>query len=247
MSNIEKHEDKMTIWSKDKVDKIRKIFAPDLTNDEFGFFFGLGKSLGANPFMREIWAVKYGNRPAQVFLGRDFYRKRAQEQPSYNGHSVDAIYSNDIYRVVNGIPEHEYNLRDRGQLVGAYCVVYRKDTEKPFFVFVEFGEYYQGNKDESGKVKKKSNGQSMQPTNWDTKGATMIKKVAESQGLRGAFQGVFKGTYDESEAWADDSGEVPVQPSSNRVLVEEDIPEAEIETQTNTDHEQTAFDYEIGQ
>ena len=29
----------------------------------------------------------------------------------------------------------------------------------------------------------------------------MIKKVAEAQALRGAFQGVFKGTYDESEQW----------------------------------------------
>jgi len=29
----------------------------------------------------------------------------------------------------------------------------------------------------------------------------MIKKVAEAQALRGAYQGIFEGTYDESEAY----------------------------------------------
>lgn len=250
MSNIEKHENNaVSIWKKEKANKIREIFAPNLNNDEFGFFWGLGKSLGANPFMREIWAVKYGNRPAQVFLGRDFYRKKAQEQKEYDGHSVDAVYSKDSFSVVNGIPKHQYNLTGRGTLLGAYCVVYRKDTSKPFFVFVEFDEYYQGHKDADGKIKKKSNGKAMQPTNWDVKPTTMIKKVAESQGCRGAFQGIFKGTYDESEAWEDDSGEVPVQPSKGRVVVEEAEyeDESEINTNSNATTEQTAFDYETRQ
>ena len=34
---------------------------------------------------------------------------------------------------------------------------------------------------------------------WKTKPATMIKKVAEAQGLRWAFQELFAGTYEESE------------------------------------------------
>ena len=41
----------------------------------------------------------------------------------------------------------------------------------------------------------------MKPTLWDTKPATMIKKVAEAQGLRMAFQSQFGGTYHESENW----------------------------------------------
>jgi hypothetical protein len=39
---------------------------------------------------------------------------------------------------------------------------------------------------------------------WKTKPATMIKKVAEAQGLRGAFQELFAGTYEESENWKED-------------------------------------------
>ena len=101
----------LEIW-KDK-DKIRKLFASNLTQDEFDFFVGLGSALGANPFTHEIWAVKYEskkdpNKPASIFLGRDFYRRKAQEQPDYDVHIVDAIYSKDEFEVVNGSVKHKY-------------------------------------------------------------------------------------------------------------------------------------------
>ncbi len=178
----------ISVWS-EKLDEIKKLFAPNLITKEFEFFVELGKQLGANPFLREIWAVKYeANRPAQIFVGRDFYRKKAQSLPQYNGHIVDAVYENDEFFVENGIPKHKYKLTNRGKLVGAYCVVYRKDVEHPYFVFVDFNEY---NKRQS---------------TWKQMPATMIKKVAEAQALRGAFQGVFAETYDESESWINENG-----------------------------------------
>lgn len=176
------------LWK--KKDKIRKMFAENLTAEEFDIFVGLGASLGANPFKREIWAVKYGNQQAQIFLGRDFYRRKAQEQAEYKGHQVDAIYSNDEFKMVGGKPEHSYSLQDRGELIGAYAVVYRADNE-PFFITVTMKEYGQN--------------QAL----WKSKPETMIKKVAEAQALRGAFQGLFAGTYDQSEEWEDVSHENP--------------------------------------
>ena len=188
------------IWSKDSYSKIRKMFAPQLTNDEFSIFVGLGKSLGANPFTREIWCIKYGNSEAQIFLGRDFYRRKAQEQPQYKGHQADAIYSNDEFKMANGKPEHSYSLQDRGELIGAYALVYRSDNE-PFFLTVKFSEYTTGK------------------ALWNQKPETMIKKVAEAQALRGAFQGVFAGTYDQSEEWVDE--EIEENPSQYAPLPEE--------------------------
>lgn len=185
------------VWDKDSYNKIRQMFAPQLTNQEFGMFVGLGKSLGANPFLREIWAVKYGNSEAQIFLGRDFYRRKSQEQPQYKGHQVDVIYSNDKFKMIGGKPEHEYNLTDRGDIIGAYAVVYRDDNE-PFFNVVNFKEY------------------STDKALWKSKPETMIKKVAEAQALRGAFQGVFAGTYDQSEEWIDE--EVEENPSQYAAL-----------------------------
>lgn len=202
MSDLVKTEtmDVEAVWDKDSYTKIRKMFAPELTNQEFGMFVGLGKSLGANPFLREIWAVKYGNSEAQIFLGRDFYRRKAQEQGEYRGHQVDAIYSNDTFKMVGGKPEHSYNLTDRGDIIGSYAVVYRSDNE-PFFLTVRFDEYTTGK------------------ALWKQKPETMIKKVAEAQALRGAFQGVFAGTYDQSEEWVDE--EVNENPSQYAPLPEE--------------------------
>lgn len=173
------------IWS--NVNEIRKLFAANLDEREFTFFMTLGKGLGANPFKREIWAVKYdASKPASIFCGRDFYRRKAQEQEDYNGHVTDAVYTNDQFQVINGIPQHTYSLVDRGELIGAYTAVYRKSIDKPFFVFVKLSEYDKGF------------------SLWKTMKETLIKKVSEAQGLRGAYQGIFAGTYDESEQWVAD-------------------------------------------
>ena len=181
--NVElKTKNAVSVW--ENLREVREQFAPLLTDKEFAFFVTLGKSLGANPFKREIWAVKYDQgKAASIFLGRDFYRMKAQEQPEYDGHVADAVYSNDKFMVENGIPKHSYSLADRGNLLGAYSVVYKKNQTHPFFTFVKLSEY--------------DKGQAL----WIKMKETLIKKVAEAQGLRGAFQGVFAGTYDESEDW----------------------------------------------
>lgn len=188
------------IWSDEK--QIQRLFAEKLSDAEFQFFIALGKNLGANPFMREIWAVKYGNSPAQIFLGRDFYRRKAEENSAYENHLVESIYSNDHFKVVNGIVSHEYNLAERGRLLGAYCLVWRKGFPNPFYHRVSFDEY------------------NLKQSLWTAKPETMIKKVAEAQGLRGAFQGTFRGTYDESEQWeAEKTNDYEVLPDKPETYV----------------------------
>lgn len=154
-----------------------------LTTGEFKTFVEIGRATGLNPFLREIWAVKYKNNPASIFIGRDGYRKSAQTHKDYEHHTVDAVYDNDEFEFMDGKVRHKYNLKDRGSLVGAYCIVQRKGAKLPAFNYVEYGEY-------------------KQPFGvWIQKPATMIKKVAEAQGLRGSFQELFAGTYEESENW----------------------------------------------
>ena len=78
---------------------------------------------------------------------------------------------------------HEYGAV-RGKLIGAYCMVYKKSCERPTYVYCLLSEY--------------STGKSL----WHTetgKQATMIKKVADVQALRMAFQEQYQGTYSEFE------------------------------------------------
>ena len=173
----------VSIWEDTKsLEEVRKLFAPKLNDLEFKAFIGLGKASGLNPFLREIWSIKYSeNAPAQIFIARDGYRKAAQKNPDYDYHQVDAVFENDNYKVRNGEIEHDYNLKDRGRLIGAYCMVKRHSSSRAMNVFVDISEY--------------NTSQSV----WKTKPATMIKKVAEAQALRQAFQEQFGGTYNEDE------------------------------------------------
>jgi len=184
----------LNVWKKPQ--EIKKIFAPNLTDTELQYFMGLSISLQANPFKRELWPVKYGNQPLQAVIGRDFYRRKAQEQPNYKGHIVDCVREGDSFQVKREINLqtgevkasqvlHEYGEK-RGKPLGAYCLV-MVENRLPTYVFCEVSEYIGYTKD--GK-----------PTKfWNQKPETMIKKCAEAQGLRSAFQGIFEGTYDESE------------------------------------------------
>lgn len=179
----------ISIWdSRDSLEQIKQIFAPTLTNNEFTVFVEMGKATGLNPFLKEMWAVKYKQGDAaQIFVGRDGYRKSAQRHPLYDYHTSDAVFSNDKFDVSNGEVSHKYNLQDRGNLMGAYCVVQRKGSSRPTYVFVDIKEYNKGF------------------SVWKEKPSTMIKKVAEAQALKAAFQELFAGTYSEFEAWENDA------------------------------------------
>lgn len=188
-----------------QLQEVKKLFAPDLTQDEFQTFVGIGKATKLNPFLREIWAVKYGKQAASIFIWRDWYRKSAQSSEQYDYHLVDAVYMNDNFEIENGEVKHKYNFKDRWQLVWAYCLVRRKWASQPVYNYVDLIEYYNGNRiiknwEITNEIKKTQYGP-MKETIWDTKPATMIKKVAEAQWLRGTFQELFAWTYDESEDW----------------------------------------------
>lgn len=182
MNELQKIDNSIIDWEcQSQLKTIKDIYAKKATNEEFATFINIGRATGLNPFLREIWLVKYGDSPAAIFIGRDGYRKSAQQNPNYDYHTSDAVYSNDTFKISNGEVSHEYTVVDRGILLGAYCAVKRKSSSKAIFVYVELKEYDKGQ------------------SNWKTMKATMIKKVAEAQCLRMAFQEIFAGTYDESE------------------------------------------------
>lgn len=189
---IDNKSQSMNIWeSTNDLAQIKEIYGKGLSVGEFNTLVQMGRATGLNPFLKEIWAVKYGDNPAQIFIGRDGYRKSAQRHPLYDYHVSDAVYSADKFDVVNGEVSHKYNLSNRGQLVGAYCTVQRKGSSRPTYVFVELKEYSTG--------KSLWNPQTGKP-------ATMIKKVAEAQGLKSAFQELFAGTYSEYEEFTPEAG-----------------------------------------
>lgn len=164
----------LMMWNdKAKLEEIRKIYAPKLSDGEFKTFVEMGIACGLNPFLREIWAVKYDqNAAGQIFIGRDGYRKIISRNENFDGLIVESVCANDEFNVdiVKGEVKHIPRIKDRGKLIGAYCIIYMKGIRIPYYVFVPIEEY--------------DTGRSV----WKDKKHTMIKKVAECQCIRMADQ-----------------------------------------------------------
>ena len=181
-------------------DKIRRVFAPDLSNDEFSFFMGMGIALKANPFKKEIFAVKYDkDTPADIVVSRALYRRVAQEQENYGGAIVETLYPGERfapnkYKPKDSIHDIDWLKRTESNAlpIGAYFYGIYTDDKIPIFHFVKFSEY-------AKKYRDKKTGEYRLQSTWRSMPETMIKKVADSQGHRLMYQGLFSGTMTHDE------------------------------------------------
>lgn len=163
-------------WSEDMVETIKNTVAKNATHTELQLFAQVCNESGLNPFMKEIWFVKYGENEPAIMTGRDGYLKIAESDPNFLGVQSFSIYEKDEFRVQirNGKVAdviHDFGHVGRGNLVGAWAVA-EKQGKKPVYAYVKLDEFIQYKKD--GQVNKF----------WKTKPDTMIKKVAEADVLK---------------------------------------------------------------
>ncbi|OCL28640.1 hypothetical protein U472_00345 [Orenia metallireducens] len=152
----------------EKKDVIKRTVAKGANNDEFEMFMHLAKQYGLDPFQKEIFFWKYGSDPT-IMTSRDGYLKIANNHPQFDGHVADVVHENDSFeKLMDGV-KHTYNLKNRGKIIGAYCLVYRKDRKFPVYVFAPYEEYKK-----SSQV-------------WRQYASAMILKCAESMALKRAF------------------------------------------------------------
>ena len=177
--------------------------ASAVTDQEVMMFLTLCKYQHLNPFLREAYLIKYGNSPATIATGKDTFTKRAAKNPNYKGKEAGIIVIN-----LNGqIEQREgtFALKDE-QIVGGWARIFAKDREPELYT-VSFDEYAGRKKDGS------LNSQ------WASKPATMIRKVAVVQGLRECFPEDFEGLYSPEEmATANPNVDV------NKIVSEDDAP-----------------------
>ena len=149
---------------------IKNTVAKGATDDEFALFMHLAGTYDLDPFNKEIWFMKYGNGAATIFTSRDGYLKIANNHPEMDGLQSDTVCENDkLTKKPDGSIEHIYG-NPRGELIGAYAMVYRKKRKVPVYVYASLKEY---------------NNQSNQT--WKKYTSAMILKVAEAMALKRAF------------------------------------------------------------
>lgn len=149
-----------------------------VTDQEVTMFLSLCKFQHLNPFLREAYLIKYGTSPATTVVGKDVLLKRAMRSEKFDGLSAGVIVINNDGK----LEEREGTfVLDNENLVGGWARVNIKGYSVPFYTSVSMKEYSTGK------------------SNWLTKPATMIRKVAVAQALREAFPEEMSALYDASE------------------------------------------------
>lgn len=158
-----------------------------VTDEEVVMFLSLCKFQHLNPFLREAYLIKYGDRqPATMVVGKDVFLKRAKKQSEFVGLQGGVIIKvNDSGDIIDR--EGTFYEKDSETLVGGWAKVYIKGYQVPFYTSVNLDEYIGKKKD--GEVN----------SQWSGKPATMIRKVAISQALKEAFPDQNAGLYVQEE------------------------------------------------
>lgn len=152
---------------------------PNATVQEVGLFLQLCAAQRLNPWVGEVYLIKYGDKPAQIQAGKEAFTKRAAANPDYEGFEAGIIYADANGRVCKREGSAYYPTVGE-KLIGGWCRVYCKG-KRPFYDEVALQEYTTGR------------------NLWASKPATMIRKVALVHCLREAFPDAFAGLYSAEE------------------------------------------------
>lgn len=158
-------------FSKDEIEIIKKTVAKGVTDVELQYFLILAKSLGLNPFNKEIWCYKDKLGNVLIFTGRDGFLVAAQKQPVYGGLRSGYVCVNDsVFEmdIPNAKVSHRFGNKARGAIVGGYAIAFRKGCEPT----VEWADFHTYNKGYNA---------------WKSHPGAMIVKVAEANALKKAF------------------------------------------------------------
>ena len=99
-----------------------------ITDQELTMFLSLCKYQKLNPFLREVYLIKYGSSPATMVVGKDVLLKRAMRSPKYEGMQAGVI----VVTTNGELKEREGTfVLDGENLVGGWAKVFVKDYSTP--------------------------------------------------------------------------------------------------------------------
>lgn len=167
-----------------------------VTDQEVVMFLNLCRYQKLNPFLREAYLIKYGDKyPATMVVGKDVFTKRAENIDNCKGWQAGVV----VLDKDGALIEREGTLiLDSELLVGGWAMVYKSNWKNPFKHTVSYDEY------EGRKADGSANSQ------WLRMPATMIRKVALTQALREAFPSNYQGLYTAEEIHVEET--LPEEP-----------------------------------
>lgn len=145
---------------------VKTYICPAASDHEVAEFLRICVRVRLDPFLKQIFLVKYGQQPAAIVIGLSAYLIWADQNPNYQGYQSGVVVSD-----ANGdVQRREGSATFPGDtLVGGWATGRRKDWAEPQTSTVALEEY--------------DLGQAL----WNKKKGTMIEKVAVVQLLRRMF------------------------------------------------------------
>lgn len=146
-------------WTPEQMRLITDVVARGASPDELKLFLYRCTKMGLDPLKPgQVHFIKYGTNPGTIVVGIEGFRSIAARTGKVSG-------------IKRGV------VKEEGELVAAWCEVYRSDWQHPAREEVPFAEYNTGKGP------------------WAKMPETMLKKVAEAAALRMAFPDDLGGTY----------------------------------------------------
>lgn len=159
-----------------------------------------------NPLAGDAYMTTYKNKDGSVtstvIVSKDYFVRTASQQPGFDGVRAGII----VDRGGGDLVYREGCLKLKGEeLVGGWAEVHDKGRAYPSRAEVSLDEYNQHR------------------SLWNSKPATMIRKVALVQALREAYPGAYGGIYDRDEV-TEPEREAPVEAPAQVVEGTPDAP-----------------------
>jgi phage recombination protein Bet len=176
----------ITTWTPDQVQLISSTIAPGCTNDELRLFAYACQRTGLDPFSRQIYAIKRGNK-LTIQAGIDGLRAIAERTGQLDGSETYWCGEEGDWRDVwlSSKPP-----------AAAKTIVHRKGSNHAFVGVARFADY--------------NAGQGL----WSKMPAAMIAKCSEALALRKAFPADMSGVYTTDEMQQADAEPVTVTTES---------------------------------
>jgi phage recombination protein Bet len=149
---IKKEEGSAPVISQEEYEIAKSVAAKGSTDAEFRLLVHIANKYKLDPLLKEIWLIKRTqNEPAIIMTSRDGYLSIAHRSGKLDG-------------LQSGTVENE-----KGELIKAWCEVWRKDMSHSFKAEVKYSEYRQNS------------------FIWQKYPSAMLIKVAEVFALKRAF------------------------------------------------------------
>lgn len=175
----------LTITAED----VRTYICPDATVKEIKLFLELCAAKHMNPYLRDAHLIKYGNNPATMVTGKDYFVRTARANADFDGFKAGLVLMDQQGNIHK--PEGSNPLPGMS-IIGGWAMVFTKTCSHEFYEEVSFNEY-------AGTRYDRESGQQVLNTQWAKMPGTMIRKVALVHALREAFPSDFGGLYDSCE------------------------------------------------